>query len=138
MHRPLTLWQAIKLSDWSGRFLAAAACLAIVVNAVALVLLIATGVLGGGWAWRPGVDILATIALAYIALRYVYWQQRALQAEKFAIGGVIEPTADTALLDTPLFRDHDYGCVIRPPQVADLEGLVARLNDGTQRPLFPR
>ncbi|WP_280476270.1 hypothetical protein [Nocardia farcinica] len=80
-----------------------------------MMLLIATGVLGGGWAWRPGVDILATIALAYIALRYVYWQQRALQAEKFAIGGVIEPTAD-----------------IRPLQVADLEGLVARLNDGTQ------
>ncbi|MBF6374473.1 hypothetical protein [Nocardia farcinica] len=74
----MTLWQAIKLSDWSGRFLAAAACLAIVVNAVALALLIATGVLGGGWAWRPGVDILATIALTYIALRYVYWQQRAL------------------------------------------------------------
>lgn len=85
MHRPLALWQAIKLSDWSGRFLAAAACLA----------------------------------------------QRARRAEKFAIGGVIEHTADTALfLDTPLFRDS--GCVIRPAQGADLEGIMARLNDGTQ------
>lgn len=78
----LTTWQVFKRESWSNRALMIAGAFWLAMSTLTIALVLLIGTLGGGWQWTEMRHSLVGPVLGVIVVRFVYWQHRALEAEK--------------------------------------------------------
>ena len=75
----LDLWRR---ESWTVRAALAIGVILVALSILSAVLVLAIGILGGGWRFTELLDDLSTLALVGLGFGYVYWRRRAQDAEQ--------------------------------------------------------